>query len=130
MPKLLLVSLIAAVGILGVDVVRVLWWEDPGWWRVVVVAIDLAAMALFASLYRRNEKATQWARTIALVWGVLGCLFALLSAESLGFADAQLSLAFAAEGAVLLVLYIVLRLPSSKVYLASMPPNTSLERTR
>jgi hypothetical protein len=57
MPKLLLVSLIAAVGILGVDVVRVLWWEDPGWWRVVVVAIDLAAMALFASLGVPSEHA-------------------------------------------------------------------------
>ena len=126
MPILLVAAIVASIAILALDAIRALWLDEAGW-NYVVVAIDLAAITLFASLYRRHSKVTEWARSVALVWGLFGLgSVLLLDVSDLG--GRYMTAALAAEGAILLSLYFVLRLPSTKLYLQSPPPNKSLER--
>jgi hypothetical protein len=83
MPVPLFVGLVAAIGALAADVVLELVWYDEGWWSYVAIAIDLAAIGLFASLDRRSEKITGWVRSIALVWGVVAAYLAPASVGSM-----------------------------------------------
>ena len=128
MPILLVAAIVAAIAMLIHDAIRALWLEEAGW-NYVVAAIDLAAIALFASLYRRNSKVTEWARSISLIWGLFG-LGSVLLVDVSELGGRYLTAALAAEGIILLSLYFVLKLPSSKAYLQPPPPNTSVERTR
>jgi hypothetical protein len=122
-------SILAAVSILAFDAIRAFQFEEPGW-NYVVVVIDILAIALFALLHRRSLRITELARSVALIWGLFGIGSVLLFSDLSKLGPRYLTVALAAEGVILLMLYFVMKLPSSKQYLARPPASTSLERTR
>src|SRR5690242_19907438 len=111
MPRPLFASICAAIGVLAIDALVSLWSENMDWASLVVL-IDVAAIALFASLYRRNPKITEWARSRALVWGLIACLLAMLRVDPSDIDNIIQIVGLAIEGVTLLILYFVLRSPS------------------
>jgi hypothetical protein len=84
---------------------------------------------LFLSITKRNPKITDWARTVALVWGIFALVFAFVPTSTDPSAKYS-ALAYVAEGLLLLTFYFVLRLPSSMEYLGDSPPNNAIVRSR
>jgi hypothetical protein len=114
----------------GVRIDAYFWFVDVEMpWNWFVPTLNVAAIAFFGCLHLRRPWIRKWVRDIALIWGLFGCVAPFV--DPFGFMDGTLSsVSTVAVGVVLFATFVVLFLPSSKVYFSFPPLNKSPERTR
>jgi hypothetical protein len=128
LPIPLFFALCASVAVLVLDAIYHLLIPALGL-EYIIVAFDLAAVTLFLLLHRRHPTITDWAQWIAIIWGGFA-FYSALNDEPLLTGNAFLDVIPYLE-CVLLVLFVVMKFPSSRKYFSSgPPPNNSLDRTR
>jgi TctA family transporter len=126
LPLALVIAVCASVAVLALDAIYHLLTPVFGL-EYTIVAFDLAAVVFLLLLHRRHPKIIDWVQWIAIIWGGFG-LYSALTDEPLLTGNKVLDVIPYLE-CLLLGLFVVMKLPSSKRYLTSgSPPNPSLER--
>jgi hypothetical protein len=113
-PRPLLITLSIAITVLTLDVISCLWYFDSAI-DMTIVAIDIAIIALLAFVHRRNAVVVDWAKSLALISGVVSITMVLLDIP-LELPETYLEVQSLLEGPAMLALFFTMKLSPSRAY--------------